>query len=79
VPERSGLLVTGVKDGSPAAAAGIQAGDVILQADRKPVATAADFGRVLAERKAGEPVLLWIRRKDASLFVVVNLGGGPQG
>ena len=79
VPERAGLVVTGVKAGGPAAAAGIQAGDVILQADRKPVATAADFRRVLAERKAGEPVLLWIRRKDASLFVVVNLGGGPQG
>jgi serine protease Do len=79
VPDRSGLVVTGVKDGGPAAEAGLQPGDVILQADRKPVSTGADLRKVLAEHKAGGPVLLWIRRKDISLFVAVNLGGGPQG
>jgi serine protease Do len=79
VPDMAGLVVTGVKDGSPAAEAGIQAGDVIVQADREPVSTVADLRKVLVEHKAGEPVLLRIQRKDMSLFVAVNLGGGPQG
>ncbi len=79
VPDRAGLVVTDVKDGGPAAEAGIQAGDVIIQADRHSAATVADLRKVVAEHPAGQPLLLLIRRKDASLFIAVPLGGGPPG
>src|SRR5947209_8323544 len=37
LPVRAGVLVSGVEDGSPAAGAGVQPGDVITELDRKPV------------------------------------------
>jgi serine protease Do len=38
LPERDGLLVRGVEDGSPAAAAGIEPGDLIVEVAGRPVA-----------------------------------------
>jgi len=40
LPERDGVLVRGVEDGSPAAAAGIEAGDLIVEAAGRPVTDA---------------------------------------
>ncbi|HEX6458329.1 MAG TPA: S1C family serine protease [Thermoleophilaceae bacterium] len=39
LPERDGLLVRGVQDGSPAAVAGIESGDLIAAAGEKPLAS----------------------------------------
>ena len=43
LPERDGILVRGVEDDSPAAAAGIQAGDLIVEVGGKPVTDADDL------------------------------------
>jgi serine protease Do len=43
LPARDGLLVRGVGDGSPAAVAGIRAGDLIVEVGGRPVATADDL------------------------------------
>ena len=75
VPDTSGLVVAEVKDGSPAAEAGIQPGDVIVQVNRKPTRTVAELRQALAAQKAGEPTLFQIHRKDASLFVAVTANG----
>jgi serine protease Do len=73
--DTSGLVVAGVKDGSPAAEAGIQPGDVIVQVNRKPTRTVAELRQALAAQKAGQPTLFQIHRKDASLFVAVTANG----
>ncbi len=75
VPDTAGVVVAGVKDGSPAADAGIQPGDVIVEANQKPVKSVGDLRQVLAAQKAGEPTLLRIHRKDASLFIAVTAQG----
>ena len=41
----TGVVVTQVEPGSPAAEAGLQTGDVIREVNRKPVKNADDFGR----------------------------------
>ena len=79
VPDTAGLAVGGVKDGSPAAEAGLRSGDVIVQVNQKPVATIAELRQALATRKAGEPTLLLIHRRDASLFVAIQAPGKSQG
>jgi serine protease Do len=48
LPERDGLLVRGVEDGSPAARAGIREGDLIVAAAGKPVTDADALFEVLA-------------------------------
>jgi serine protease Do len=75
VPDQAGLVVAGVKDGSPADEAGIQPGDVIVQVNRKPVRNIAELRQALAAQKADEPTLFQIHRKDASLFVAVTAKG----
>jgi len=69
-----GSLVVAVAAGSAAAAAGILAGDVIVEVDQESAvdtqAAAATLGRSLA---AGRPALLLIERDGAARFLV--LGG----
>jgi S1-C subfamily serine protease len=43
LPDRDGVLVRGVEDESPAEAAGIEAGDLIVEANGKPVTDADDL------------------------------------
>jgi serine protease Do len=71
--ETHGLVVRAVDDDSPAAEAGIQAGDVIVEVDRQPVRSAGDMRRRLEEHAKGTPVLMLVRRGEASLFVTINV------
>ena len=68
---RSGALVTDVDPNGPAAGR-IQARDVILAVNRRPVADAADAKRELGKVAAGHiaQILLW--RSDGEVFVTVK-------
>ncbi len=79
VPDKAGLVVADVADGSPAADAGIQPGDVIVEVNRQPVQTVAALRKAIADQKPGEPTLLRIHRKDASLFVAIQAPHASQG
>ena len=58
---RAGVLVSDVDQDGPAGQSGMKAGDVILQVNHKPVATAADAARELQAVASGHlaQVLLW--------------------
>jgi serine protease Do len=69
-PRAKGAVVTSVRDGSPAQEAGVQQGDIIVEVDRKPVASPDDAVRALgADRQGGH--LVRLRRGDVALFIVV--------
>jgi serine protease Do len=71
--EKSGLLIADVDQGSPAARAGLQEGDLIVEVNRKKVAKVSELqAAVAASRKEGS-VLLLVKRKTASLFVALPL------
>jgi serine protease Do len=69
----TGVVVTVVESGSPAAKAGIRRGDVIHRVNRKPIEDAEDFKRAIEAAKDKENILLLIRREGSNLFVVVTL------
>jgi len=73
-----GALVADVVDGSPAQAAGVQSGDVIVAIDGDPV----DSPRTLARRVAGadpdQPVQLQVWRNGKSMTLAATLGEGSE-
>jgi serine protease Do len=72
LPERDGILVRGVEDGSLAAAAGIEAGDLIVEAGGKPITDADDLHAALASLEPPFEVKL-VRGNDER---TVQVGGG---
>ncbi len=72
-PRRS-LAVERVEANSPAARAGVQRGDLVVQAGDQPVACCLDLERGLLDRAAGEHVPLTVRRhgQDQHLDLVLQ-------
>ncbi|MBU9180906.1 trypsin-like peptidase domain-containing protein [Burkholderia multivorans] len=74
LPRASGALVDGAEAGSPAAVAGVRAGDVIVQFGDRPVAGAAELNDLAATLAPGEqaPMRLIRNRAPVVLTVAVN-------
>ena len=72
LPEREGLLVRDVEDGSPAARAGIQAGDLIVEAAGTPITDGDGLVEVLAS--AGDTFEVKVVRGTEER--TVSVGGG---
>ncbi len=62
---RHGALVTQVTPGSPAARAGIERGDVLVEYDGKPVHAMRELPKMVASTKPGETVRIIVIRKGA--------------
>ena len=69
---RAGVLVEEVEAG-PAAAAGIQAGDILLKLGRSQIDNAARLLEQAARLTAGQTVPLLVKRQDSTLFVALSL------
>jgi len=63
----SGVIVNDVAEGSPADEAGVEPGDVVVEANRRAVRSPADLGRALAA--SPRRALLLVRRNGASVFI----------
>ncbi|HWQ53644.1 MAG TPA: M28 family peptidase [Bryobacteraceae bacterium] len=77
IPEISGsfagLRFADVRQGSPAARAGLKAGDVLVEFDGKPIQTLSDFTYALQARKPGEVVPVKVKRSGRSVQTSVTL------
>lgn len=73
-----GALVADVVRGSPAAAAGLKAGDVVTAFDDQPVADAKALVAFVAARKPGDRVTLRVVRRWQPVVVAVELGGAAR-
>jgi serine protease Do len=74
VKENTGALVASVTAGSPAAQAGIEAGDVILKFDGKDVSTMRGLPRLVAQTPIGKTVDVEFLRKGQRRTVRVAVG-----
>jgi len=70
-PEVKGVVITDVPDGSSAANAGLQRGDVIAQVNRHAVNSVSDYQRLIREAR-NESVVLLVNRGGQTQFVVVQ-------
>jgi C-terminal processing protease CtpA/Prc len=71
---KTGVLVTNVKEGSPAAVAGVQKNDVVQQIDDAEVRNFDELKRALADKKPEQNVKLVIMRGDKKVELTVKLG-----
>ena len=72
----TGVLVTSVTDDSPAAKAGVRAGDVITTIDGEAVDSSGDLSRVINRKKEGDVSLTIIRNKSQQTIRVTPKEGG---
>lgn len=73
LPHQNGVLVVKVGRGSPADRAGVSAGDIILEADNKPLKTSEDLQHVVQDKKVGENLELSIARSQRQGKISVTL------
>lgn len=69
-----GVYVAEVSNGSPAAQAGIQAGDVIVNFDGQEVTTYRSFVTALYAKQPGDQVNITVNRQGQNLNLTVTLG-----
>ncbi|HZT87593.1 MAG TPA: DegQ family serine endoprotease [Stellaceae bacterium] len=74
----NGVVVSRVREDSPAAALGVQPGDVIVSIDQKPAANPKQAADLLKEAAAKGNVLLLINRHGTSEFVGLSVHGPGQ-
>jgi len=73
-----GAAIANVRPGSPADDAGLQPGDVVLEVNRKPVASAEQFVSAVHATPAGKDILLLVRSKGNDTYRVVHPTDGGQ-
>ena len=74
---RAGAEVTSVGDGTPAAKAGLEVGDVIIAVDGKPVDSADSLVGHVREKTTGDQVTLTVLRDGKSIQVKATLAAKP--
>ena len=79
-PARSGALVDGVLCGTPAATAGLFAGDVITSIGGKAVTSPGSLNAILGRYRPGSKApLAWVSPGGSRHTAVVTLDAGPAG
>ncbi|MFW5833253.1 MAG: PDZ domain-containing protein, partial [Pseudomonadota bacterium] len=78
LPDAEGALVASVTPGGPAANAGIQAGDVIVEFDGEVISAMRGLPRIVAETEVGTAVDVEIWRRGEQQTIEVTLGELPS-
>jgi serine protease Do len=66
---KTGVLITGIVDDSPAKEVGLKSGDVIIELDGKEVEEASALRKILAKKEPGDKLMVKVvRAKEAKTF-----------
>jgi serine protease Do len=68
---KGGVVITDLDDDSPAAAAGLQPGLVVVQVNHQPVNTVAEFNSAVRAGASKDSTLLLVRQGAGEAFVIV--------
>lgn len=67
-----GLVITDVTEGTAAAAAGLQPGDIITEAGGKPIHNKADLDAVLAGSDLSRGLMIFVERQGARTYAILK-------
>jgi serine protease Do len=71
IRDLAGVVVVRVAAKSPAAAAGIESGDIIKEVNRRPVKTPDDFYAALEGRGSGQSLLLLRKKSGGAIYLLL--------
>jgi serine protease Do len=71
--DEKGVLITNVESGSAGAEAGLRRGDLIKEINRQAVEDTKQYTRLVGKAKAGESLLLFVKRGSRTFYVTVTL------
>ena len=74
-----GAQIIEVSSGSPAAEAGLEPGDVVVEVNGEAIGSSDDLRTAVAEREPGEQLELRVRSNGNERTVQVELGTRPTG
>jgi photosystem II stability/assembly factor-like uncharacterized protein len=74
---KPGARIPEVTQNSPAARAGLRAGDVVLAVDKRPIKTANDFIESIGTHGPGDKLTLTVQRGQEKKTIEVTLGERP--
>lgn len=77
LPDASAVWVVSVAEGSPAAAAGLRAGDLLRRANDEPLDSAARFQALVKALAPDSALLLQVLRDGAAIEVRIPAPGAP--
>jgi serine protease Do len=67
-----GVVISGVKKGSPASDAGLQRGDLIQEIEHEPIENLSDYKRIMKESSSKKQILIVIKHRGHSRYVVLK-------
>jgi serine protease Do len=67
-----GVIISGVKRGSPASEAGLQRGDLIQEIEHEPVKNLRDYKRIMNESSSKKQILIVVKHGGHSRYVVLK-------
>ena len=73
LPKAQGALVTGVEAGAPADKAGVEAGDIIVKFDGKPIEKSSDLPRIVGGIKPGTKSTVTVFRRGSTKDLAVTV------
>ncbi len=68
-----GVVVASVRNDGPAAQAGVEPGDVVLEVNRHKIHSVGDYQQAVAKVRTGEMALLRLQRQQSSIYVAVRI------
>jgi serine protease Do len=71
-PGTTGVVISDISEGSPAAEAGLRSGDLITEVNRTAVKSLNDYQQALKKVKNGENILLLVKRGSGAFYAVLT-------
>jgi len=70
--DEKGVVISGVKKGSPASDAGLQRGDLIQEIEHEQVENLSDYKRIMKKSSSKKQILIVIKHRGHSRYVVLK-------
>jgi serine protease Do len=67
-----GVVVSGIRSGSPADEAGLQRGDLIQEIENEPVESMDDYARIMEKSASKKQILMVVRHRGHTRYVVLK-------